>query len=42
MRGCGYQHRAGHSGRLQARGYIRSLAEYVGIVAYTRADHHPT
>ena len=41
MRGCSYQYRVGHSGRLQSRGYIRSLAKYVGIVAHTSSGAGP-
>ena len=40
MRGCGYEHCAGHSSRLQPRGAIRGLAEYVGIFAGARTDHY--
>ena len=37
---CGYQYRARNSGFLYPRGKVGSVAEYVGILAGTGANHH--
>ena len=40
MRCVGYQHGAGIGCRLHPRGDIGRVAEYVGLLAGARADHH--
>jgi hypothetical protein len=40
MRIRAYQYRARSGGRLHARGDIGRVAEYIGLLARARADHH--
>ena len=42
MRSRGYQYRAGSGRCLHPRGYVRSIAENIGILARAGANHHRT